>query len=149
MSNWEHQYREEVSAFTSPQQLDNEVLLQASGYQPKKDIARMLSGASLSCALVTALLMLIHPAQHLGARTPGMTSGSELQLTTQEFSQWQPPPPEPEAIPDPWQRLKDQVSAQNYAALCQEWRYQQKATEEQALPRELRKAAQKRCRLLP
>ncbi|WP_226645852.1 hypothetical protein [Microbulbifer variabilis] len=149
MSNWEHQYREEASAFTSPQQLDCEVLLQAKGYQPKKDIGRMLSGTSMSCALVTALLMLAHPAQHLGARTPTMTQNNEFQLSAQEIAQWQLPAPEPEIQDDPWQTLRNQVSAENYVALCQEWRQQQNNIAEQGLPRELRKAAQKRCRILP
>ncbi|WP_444888413.1 hypothetical protein [Microbulbifer sp. JMSA008] len=149
MSNWEHQYREEASAFTSPQQLDSGILLQAKGYQPKKDIGRILSGASLSCALVTAFLMLVHPAQHLGARTPAMTQNHEIQLTTQEIAQWQPPRPEPEVKEDPWRTLRSQVSAENYVALCQEWRQQQNNIAEPVLPRELRKAAQKRCRILP
>lgn len=149
MSNWEHQYREEVSAFTSPQQLDTQVLQQARELQPKKDIGRMLSKASLGCATIAAILMLVHPAQHLGALTPGMTPDSENRQPTLEIAQWQPPEIEPEPQIDPWQALRDQVTAGNFVALCQEWRGQQNTTGENSLPRELRRTAQKRCRILP
>ncbi|WP_020411365.1 hypothetical protein ACJJIG_14590 [Microbulbifer sp. SSSA007] len=148
MSNWEHQYREEVSAFTSPQQLDTQVLQQAKRLQPKKDIGRILSRASLGCATIAAILMLVHPAQHLGALTPRMTPENESPQPELEIARWQPPQIESETQEDPWQALRNQVTAGNYIALCQEWRLQQRTTAEQPLPRELRKFAQKRCRIL-
>ncbi|MFS1526119.1 hypothetical protein ACL7TT_18780 [Microbulbifer sp. 2304DJ12-6] len=149
MSNWERQYREEVSALASPQQLDVQILQQAKHYQHKKDIGRLLSKVSLSGTATVVLLLLVHPVQLLGALTPGKIPEGEAQAFIPAIPQWQAPVLP--AIPkeDPWLPLHNQVAAGNYIALCREWRTHSKTPSGAPLPRELRRRAQKHCRILP
>lgn len=149
MSNWERQYHEEVSALASPQQLDVQILQQAKHYQHKKDIGRLLSKVSLSGTVTAALLLLVHPAQLLGALAPGRIPEGEVQISNPTKPQWQAPilPTVPKE--DPWVSLHSQVAAGNYIALCSEWRKRRKASADAPLPRELRRRAQKHCRILP
>ncbi|WP_193165877.1 hypothetical protein [Microbulbifer hainanensis] len=147
MSVWEHQYRDAVAEITSPGTLDEKILLQARQFKPVKQENRWLSKAAGSCAAVAVIVLLVHPAQYLGALTPkqrGAQSNESSSLTN-----WQLQKPLPATGTDPWFELRSEVQAGNYMRLCQQWRHEQRGITADKLPRDLANKARKHCRLLP
>lgn len=144
MSVWERQYRDAAAEITSPGALDDRILQQARQFKPiKQDNNRVLSGVASSCAALAIVILLIHPAQYLGALSPaGSAQKSPL-------NGWQDRRQGPVAATDRWFSLRSEVKAGNYLGLCQQWRRQQRGTAGDRLPRDLEKEAQDHCRLLP
>ncbi|WP_444930238.1 hypothetical protein ACJJIF_21200 [Microbulbifer sp. SSSA002] len=146
MNNWENQYFEEAKKLTSPQQLDEAIFKEAQGYKPRINFNRLLSRATVSCSVVTAILLLIHPAQHLGALTH-KSSSAEI-LYEPALRDWKDIAESAALKPDPWLQLRSQVDRGEYLALCHYWRAEQQAESETPLPDTLRKSAKRHCRIL-
>ncbi|AWF80500.1 hypothetical protein BTJ40_06575 [Microbulbifer sp. A4B17] len=147
MSNWENQYFKEAETLTSPQQLDDDLYKTAQAYKPKVNINHLLSRATVSCSVVTALLLLVHPAQHLGAFTH--KAGPEEQHSYEPvLRDWKETAAPIIPKPDPWLALRNQVNSGEYVALCHYWRAEQQSESEEPLPDELRKSAKRHCRIL-
>ncbi|WP_444905969.1 hypothetical protein [Microbulbifer sp. SSSA008] len=147
MSNWENQYFKEAETLTSPQQLDDDLYKTAQTYKPKVNVNHLLSRATVSCSLVTALLLLLHPAQHLGAFTHKANS-TEQHLYEPALRDWKETVMAVTPAPDPWLALRNQVNSGEYVALCHYWRAEQQDGSEESLPDELRKSAKRHCRIL-
>lgn len=147
MSVWERQYRDAVAEITSPEILDDKILHQAREFKPIRPENRWLSKAASSCAAVAVVVLLIHPAQYLGALTPNTHPTTAAQGSP--LSNWQQQRRDINAGADPWFDLRSQVNAGNYLALCQQWRRQQRGSIDEKLPRDLAAKAREHCRLLP
>jgi len=148
MSVWESQYRSAVAEITSPGALDEKILQQASQFKPHKLETRWLSRTASSFTAVAIIVLLVHPAQYLGALTPKLSGGQSAQSSP--LANWRPAAanPAPTAA-DPWFELRSEVRAGNYLHLCQQWREQQRGNQSERLPRELESLARQHCRLLP
>ncbi|SEA50263.1 hypothetical protein [Microbulbifer marinus] len=147
MSVWERQYRDAVASITSPVTLDDKILLQARQFKPVRSDNRWLSKAASSCAAIAVLVLLMHPAQYLGALTPGLQSTNGAQQ--HPLRNWQHKPSQPAQGIDPWFELRSQVNAGSYIELCNQWRQQQRGSIREKLPRDLESKARAHCRLLP
>lgn len=147
MSVWERQYRDAVAGITSPVALDEKILQQARQMKPPLSENRWLSKAASSCAAVAILVLLMHPAQYLGALTPGLQVANDVQQNPLRGWQHKISPPTPAT--DPWFDLRSQVNAGSYIGLCSQWRKQQQGTTREKLPRDLENKALSHCRLLP
>ncbi|SHG00170.1 hypothetical protein SAMN04487965_3120 [Microbulbifer donghaiensis] len=147
MSVWERQYRDAAAGLTSPAALDDKILQQAQQLKPPLSENRWLSKAASSCAAVTVLVLLMHPAQYLGALTPGLQPAHGAQ--NNPLRNWQHKPSQPTPGNDPWFHLRSQVNAGSYIELCNQWRKQQQGSTSEKLPRDLESKARTHCRLLP
>lgn len=148
MSVWEHRYRDAAAEITSPGALDEKILLRARQFKPvRRESNRVLSGVASSCATLAVIVLLIHPAQYLGALTPSQRPADSAQASP--LMNWQQPGREPLAAADPWFALRSEVKAGNYRSLCQHWRRQQRGSTSEKLPRDLENEARDHCRILP
>ncbi|MCO1335586.1 hypothetical protein MO867_14700 [Microbulbifer sp. OS29] len=147
MNNWEHQYYKEAEALASPPQLDDEVFKTAQTYKPKANLNHLVSRATVSCSVVIAILLLVHPAQYLGALTH-QVSASDL-MHEPVLRDWKDTAAPSIPKEDPWLKLRNQIHEGEYVALCHYWRAEQKSVDSNPLPQELRKSAKRHCRILP
>lgn len=147
MSVWEHQYRDAVAEITSPGSLDEKILQQARQFKPSRQENRWLSKAAGSCAAVAVVVLLIHPAQYLGALTPATHPAGAAQ--TSPLAGWQYQRTDKITGSDPWFALRSEVEAGDYMTLCQQWRRQQRGASDEKVPRDLATKAREHCRLLP
>lgn len=146
MSVWERQYRDAAAKITSPGALDEKILQRARQFKPvKRDSNRVLSGVASGCTALAVVVLLIHPAQYLGALTPGQHSTDSAGQT---LNDWQSRRSGSVAASDPWFALRSEVKAGNYLALCRHWRRQQRGNASEQLPRDLENKAREHCRLL-
>ncbi len=145
MSVWESQYRQAASQLVSPEHLDERIMQQARQYKPAPRTNRLASGAAGSFAAVAVMVLLIHPAQYLGALTPGGTQNSG----PNPLENWQPQPSSVGVQRDQWFGLRSEVRAGNYVSLCDHWRREQRGITDSPLPRDLARKARQHCRLLP
>ncbi|MCX2779840.1 hypothetical protein [Microbulbifer thermotolerans] len=146
MNDWEHQYRNAVADITSPATLDEKILQRAKQFRPPQTENRWLSRAAGGCTALAVMILLVHPAQYLGALTPELRAAKNTQASP--LHNWQPESA-PQAAPDPWFDLRSQVQAGSYMELCRLWRRQQQGTLAERLPRDLENKAKTHCRLLP
>jgi hypothetical protein len=139
MSNWECQYTKAAGGIFSPKTLDEKILQIARTYKmprKKREIRRKAIGGF---AAVGILVLLIHPAQYLGARTPSVTQTSQPQILVGEI------PPTPNA----WRWIRANVKAGDYTELCARWRQQrQGGANADNFPRDLAAEARRHCRAL-
>ncbi|WP_323847270.1 hypothetical protein [Microbulbifer magnicolonia] len=147
MSVLEHQYREAVAGITSPGSLDEKILQYARQFKPARSDNLWLSKAASSGAAVAIVVLLIHPAQYLGALTPSLHPADASRQ--RPLTNWQQEPTHPAPAVDPWFHLRSQVEAGSYVELCHVWRRQQRGSVSEKLPRDLESKARKHCRLLP
>lgn len=143
MSIWERQYRDAVAGITSPGSLDEKILQQARQFKPPRRDNRWLSKAASGCAALAVIVLLVHPAQYLGALTPALRPAQQSPLT--DWRQKHAPAKDV----DPWFTLRSQVQAGSYIELCSQWRRQQRGSVSDRLPRDLEDKARLHCRLLP
>ncbi len=143
MSIWERHYRDAVAGITSPGSLDEKILQQARLFKPPRGDNRWLSKAASGCAAIAVVVLLVHPAQYLGALTPNLRPAQQSPLT-----EWQQKNAPAKAM-DPWFALRSQVQAGSYVELCSQWRRQQRDSVSDKLPRDLEDKARVHCRLLP
>ena len=146
-TEWEKEYSAAASGITTPDALDQKVFAQARRYKPVRTENRTLSKAASGLSAVAIAVVLLHPAQYLGALTPKHTGDNrELEDLSLQF---QPIMAEIAAQPDEWQELRDEVDAGNYVALCSQWRSLQLDSNEDVLPTALEAEARQHCRMLP
>lgn len=140
MNSWEHEYREAVVEITSPATLDDRILQQARQFKPAKvkGNKRWLSALASSCAAMAVLILLAHPAQYLGALTPGP------QLPDEHLHK-----PAQARSADHWYHLRIQVQTDSFEELCNQWRRQQRDSIAEKMPRDLERKARTHCRPLP
>lgn len=146
MSTWEENYRQAASIMVSPEALDERILQQARTFRPPPGHSRIVSGTAGSFAAIAVLVLLIHPAQYLGALTPGGAADARHD----PLNDWQLKREKPITVTrDPWVRLRSEIRSGNYVGLCEQWRKEQRGHAEKSLPRDLVKEARAHCRLLP
>ena len=136
--HWETSYRRAITNIRMPSDLDDKVQQGIRGVKPIRPIRQprqsngLLSKAASGFSAVALAVVLLHPAQYIGA-TPGQPEPVSL----------------PVAAKDPWQALRNAVEAGNYRELCAEWRRQQRAEVDEELPSDLAARARQHCRILP
>lgn len=146
MSTWETHYRRAAARMVSPEELDDRILEQARRFTPVPGNSRIVSGTAGGFAAIAVLVLLVHPAQYLGALTPGGATDAQHD----PLNNWQLEREEPVTVTrDPWLRLRSEVRAGNYVGLCEQWRKEQRRQAGESLPRDLLKEARAHCRLLP
>ncbi|MFC6635175.1 hypothetical protein [Microbulbifer taiwanensis] len=119
----------------------------ARQFKPTKVENPWQSRAAGSCVAVAVILLLVHPAQYLGALTPGVHSANGTQKNP--LDGWHQSRPGSTQGGDPWFNLRSQVEAGSYIELCSQWRSQQRGSASDKLPRNLENKARAHCRLLP
>lgn len=147
MSEWERQYQQAVISISSPTSLDEQILKTACRFKPIKQETRWVAHAGSGCTALAVLVLLIHPAQYLGALTPNQQPASGAHNTP--LSDWQQRGEGTVRPGGSWFALRSQVQAGNYVELCNHWRRQQSGSIDQRLPRDLEEKAREHCRILP
>ncbi|WP_346839415.1 hypothetical protein [Microbulbifer sp. SAOS-129_SWC] len=148
MSIWENRYRDAVADIASPGALDEKILQQARQFKPRKQDKRWLSRTASSFTAVAIVVLLVHPAQYLGALTPKLSGAADA--SSGPLANWNPATAKASTpASDPWFELRSAVHAGNYLQLCQQWRKQQRGDRSERLPRDLETMAREHCRILP
>ncbi|WP_226667664.1 hypothetical protein [Microbulbifer aggregans] len=144
---WEKEYLSAVDGISAPGELDEKIFAQARKYKPVKRENRMLSKAASGFSAVAIAVVLLHPAQYLGALTP------EYRSPDKEVSdpriRFRPKALEAQKKADQWFNLRSEVEAGNYVSLCHQWRQEKRAGTEETLPSDLAAKARQHCRILP
>ncbi|WP_299593740.1 hypothetical protein [uncultured Microbulbifer sp.] len=150
-NRWEPTYRRASGQLHTPAPLDEKVLSKARAVQPTRKFdgptGRLLSKAASGFSAIAIAIVLLHPAQYIGA-TPGQISpqnnSRELGLERYRAKMEQQ-----QAKTDTWYNLRTEVNAGNYLSLCAQWRQQQRASGDKPLPSDLAAKARQHCRILP
>ncbi|KUJ81662.1 hypothetical protein AWR36_014190 [Microbulbifer flavimaris] len=149
MSVCERDYQLAAAAMQSPHTLDERVLQQARSFRATRQKYPWVSKAASGCAAFAIAVLLIHPAQYLGALTP---SGTSHPVTTSSeikaLASWQEYAGEALARTDPWFELRQTVKTGDHVALCSHWREQKRGTTAEKLPADLAQEARRHCRVL-
>lgn len=147
MSSWELQTSGAIAQLSSPEELDRRILHNARQFKPPKKDRRWMSRTLGSCTALAALLMLVHPAQYLSAKS-GFAGAAErdTELSGAQIH-WQQDLREALRKADPWHTVRAEADARDYVSLCTHWR-QQQAGEGDSLPRDLAGKARSHCRTL-
>ncbi|MCK7597594.1 hypothetical protein M0G74_09980 [Microbulbifer sp. CAU 1566] len=148
-NHWESSYRRAAGRIHSPKPLDEKVLSGLKGIKPIKPSAapgnRLLSKVASGFSAVALAIVLLHPAQYIGA-APG-------QLTPQDkasgLDRYRPKPSLITPKTDAWHGLRTEVEAGNYIELCAQWRRVQRSSGSEQLPADLTAKARQHCRILP
>lgn len=143
---WEKEYLSAVNGISAPGELDEKIFAQARKYKPVKRENRILSKAASGFSAVAIAVVLLHPAQYLGALTPDQSSRQTSTTDTQISF-------EPTALaalekPDRWHHLRSELAAGDYISLCHQWRQEQRSSTEEPLPSDLASKARQHCRIL-
>lgn len=150
-NHWESSYRHASGQLKPPALLDERVLSSARAIKPngegKGRTGRMLSKAASGFSAIAIAIVLLHPAQYIGA-TPGQI-GPQNNSRELGLERYRAKPGKQQAQTDAWHALRSEVNAGNYMALCAQWRRDQRAAGEDKLPPDLAGKARQHCRILP
>lgn len=148
---WESSYRRAREQLRTPKPLETKILADISAMKPihpaNRKANRLLSRAASGFSAVAIAIVLLHPAQYIGA-TPGQLSprpGGEAS----GLERYRPKSAATQITTDSWHALRTEVKAGNYMELCAQWRRQQSAPGTDTLPNDLFTEARKHCRILP
>ncbi|MFV8782068.1 hypothetical protein ACNKU7_06570 [Microbulbifer sp. SA54] len=144
---WEKEYISAVNGISAPGELDEKIFAQARKYKPVKRENRMLSKAASGFSAIAIAIVLLHPAQYLGALTPDQSSQQGSSPAAQV--RFEPELLAALEVPDQWYNLRSELEAGNYVSLCHQWRQEQRANTDAALPSDLAAKARQHCRILP
>lgn len=148
---WELSYRRASAQLQVPAQLDEKVLSNARTVQPIRksgnQTGRFLSKVASGLSAIAIAIVLLHPAQYIGA-TPGQIS-SQNNSRELGLERYREKIVTQRVTADAWHGLRTEVHAGNYMELCAQWRRQQRSTSEEALPSDLASKARQHCRILP
>ncbi|AOS97487.1 hypothetical protein AUP74_02057 [Microbulbifer aggregans] len=149
MSVCERDYQLAAAVIESPSVLDEQILKRARSFKASRKNQPWVSKAASGCAALAIAVLLIHPAQYLGAltpagkSTPGSTVGERSALVN-----WQDYAKEALAKTDPWYELRHTVESGSHVELCSQWREQQRGLSSKKLPGDLAREARSHCRIL-
>lgn len=150
-NQWESSYRRARDQLRTPAPLETKILADISAVKPihAKNTAgnRLLSRAASGFSVIAIAVVLLHPAQYIGAAPGQLTPRQSAEPGTLE--RYRPEPAASQIVTDEWYTLRTEVKAGNYAGLCAQWRRQQRASGTDALPNDLTSEARKHCRILP
>ncbi|WP_241292405.1 hypothetical protein [Microbulbifer celer] len=149
--NWEQDFRRATDAIGSPDALDERIFSLARTYAPIKKTSRITSKAASGLGALAIAVILLHPAQYLGALTPAQAAsdGFGSSVSSRERIKRQVAQPRGMPAADKWHSLRAAIKAGNLAGLCAQWRRTQRGGSDEALPADLISKAQTHCRLLP
>ncbi|WP_237065937.1 hypothetical protein [Microbulbifer guangxiensis] len=149
MSVCERDYQLAAAVIQSPAALDEKILKRARSFKPTRRNRPWVSRAASGFAAVAIAVLLIHPAQYLGALTPpGHATTPSAAVEETSLANWQEYAEEALAKADPWYELRQTVESGDHVALCSQWREQQRDISAEKLPRDLVREARSHCRLL-
>lgn len=150
-NHWEHAYRRAREQLRTPEPLETKILADLRAIKPiqpaNRKANRLLSRVASAFTAVAIAIVLLHPAQYIGA-TPGQLiprQGGE----TGGLERFRPKALATQTGMDTWHSLRIEVKAGNYMTLCAQWRRQQAAAATDVLPDDLAAEARKHCRILP
>lgn len=150
-NQWESSYRRARDQLRTPAPLETKILADISAVKPIHTTDstgnRLLSRAASGFTAIAIAVVLLHPAQYIGAAPGQLTPQQSTEPGTLE--RYRPKPAVNQMVTDEWHTLRTEVKAGNYAALCAQWRRQQRASGTDALPNDLASEARKHCRILP
>ncbi|WP_295799764.1 hypothetical protein [uncultured Microbulbifer sp.] len=144
---WEKEYAAAAGNIVAPEALNQKVLTQARSYAPIKTENRALSRAASGFSAIAIAVILLHPAQYLGALT--LNNSGNNQNAEDPALKFHPESVASQAQMDQWFNLRSEVNAGSYIALCNQWRQQQRTSVSDALPSDLETQAREHCRILP
>lgn len=149
--NWEQDFRRATDAIGSPDALDERIFSLARTYAPIKRTSRITSKAASGLGALAIAVILLHPAQYLGALTPAQAAsdGFGSNLSSRERIKRQVSTPRNIPAADKWHSLRAEIEAGNLAGLCAQWRRAQRGSSDDSLPADLVSKAKQHCRLLP
>jgi len=148
---WEQEYRTAADRLHTPNALDEKILSHAKSYAPIKRQNRTLSKAASGFSALAVAIVLLHPAQYLGALTPAQSGPDLFGQHTDTRSKLNPALRQQKQTlqPDRWHSLRTEVRAGNLVPLCAQWRRQQQGAADSDLPKDLTAKAEQHCRILP
>ncbi len=150
-NHWESSYRQARSQLRTPAPLETKILADIRAVKPihptARSSSRLLSRAASGFSAVAIAIVLLHPAQYIGAAPGQWTPQQSAEPAALE--RYRPKPVAIEKNIDEWHSLRTEVKAGSYTELCAQWRRQQRGAATNTLPNDLASAARKHCRILP
>ncbi|MBY6188888.1 hypothetical protein KUV22_00450 [Microbulbifer agarilyticus] len=156
-NQWESSYQQAIDTIHVPSHLDEKVMEGLRNIRPEQQIrsahggASMLSKVGSGLGIVAVAIVLLHPAQYIGAE-PGQVTPGQAEKVKSAEEQLARKAPASAAIPsvlDEWYHMRAEIQAGNYMSLCAQWRRQQGGDNNTRLPKDLATKAKQHCRLLP
>ncbi|WP_066963449.1 hypothetical protein [Microbulbifer sp. Q7] len=148
---WESFYHHDSGQLQVPASLDEKLLSSARAIKPRRPVnstsSRLLSKAASGFGAIAIAIVLLHPAQYIGA-TPGQI-GHQNNSRELGLERYRTKPGNQAARQDTWHALRTEVKAGNYMELCAQWRRQQRSAGDNTLPADLASKARQHCRILP
>lgn len=149
--DWESCYRREREKLRTPTPLEKKILADIRAVRPidsaGRKAARLLSRAASGFGAVAFAIVLLNPAQYIGAAPGQLTPPQNTDANGHD--QIRPQPAMIQTKADAWHALRTEVDTGNYVGLCAQWRRQQHSADTDPLPKELAATARKHCRILP
>lgn len=148
--HWEQAYRRAREQLRTPEPLETKILAGMRAVKPipnsNRRTSRLLSRTASGFTAVAIAVVLLHPAQYLGA-TPDQRISPQISEAARG-ERFRQKSVAVKAATDSWQPLRIEVNAGNYMQLCAHWRRQQGAATTEVLPDDLAAEARKHCRIL-
>lgn len=149
--NWEKDFRVAVDVIGTTEAMDERILARARSYKPLKQQSRVTSKAASGLAALAIAVILLHPAQYLGALTPAQAASDGFASSTSTRQRLKKQVVQGQKTPtvDKWHSLRTEINAGNLAGLCAQWRREQRNAGQDMLPSDLAAKAKQHCRILP
>ncbi|WGL16547.1 hypothetical protein PVT68_17515 [Microbulbifer bruguierae] len=148
--HWQNDYRRAINTIRSPALLDEKVLAGIGKIQPVRAESakghRTLSKVASGFSAIAIAIVMLHPAQYIDAAQGQQAAPAEEKPGAEQYK------PTLSLAPvnlDGWHILRAEVDAGNYVELCAQWRQQQRTTDVEPLPNDLKEQARGHCRILP
>ncbi|MCQ3827822.1 hypothetical protein HXX02_00030 [Microbulbifer elongatus] len=153
--HWETSYRRAVEELRAPAALDDKILAGIRGVKTlkparsRRQSGGLLSKAASACSALAIVVVLLHPAQYIGAAPGGVALPEGDHTTPRGLERYRAKPATIKVNTDPWHTLRTEVNAGSYMQLCAEWRRQKHSAAKASLPDDLVSKARQHCRILP
>ncbi|WP_043317046.1 hypothetical protein [Microbulbifer sp. HZ11] len=153
--HWEVSYKRAIAEVRTPTALDEKVLERIRGVKalrpirPPQKHSGLLSKAASSFSALAIVVVLLHPAQYIGA-APGQIVPESAQTGSRGLERYRAKPGTiVDTKSDRWHALRTEVDAGSYTQLCAQWRREQRSNTSDSLPADLASKARQHCRILP
>ncbi|AQQ67166.1 hypothetical protein Mag101_05590 [Microbulbifer agarilyticus] len=156
-NQWESSYQQAIEAIHVPSHLDEKVMDGLRNIKPAQKNRRPQGKASLlskvgsGLGVLAVAIVLLHPAQYIGAEPGQVTPGQAERVKPAEgqLAQKAAAAATVQPVLDEWYHIREEVQAGNFMSLCAQWRRQQGGDNNTLLPKDLATKAKQHCRLLP
>nr|WP_010133243.1 hypothetical protein [Microbulbifer agarilyticus] len=156
-NQWESSYQQAIDTIHVPSHLDEKVMDSLRNIQPEKKSRRVhgeastFSKVSSGLGVLAVAIVLLHPAQYIGAEPGQITPGQAERVQPAENQRVRKAAVSATSQPvlDEWYHIRAEVQAGNFMSLCAQWRRLKGDDTSVRLPKDLATKAKQHCRLLP